>query len=102
MKIPRNFLTVIFIYTVVVFAVFTAIYGAMDFKKHFMAPTLPEGHEPSWDLIMYYGFMIQTGMVGEIAPKTQLGRTVVCLHGFFAWVMTLALLAPWAGIQTVV
>lgn len=94
----RNILLLLLAYNLTSVLLFSSVYKAIGFDKHF---NLPEGMRPTFANCMYYSFAVQaTCMAGEAYPKTQLGRTVLSLQILSAYLTTMVLIVPWIKAST--
>ena len=97
-SIPKRIIASILVYNLLVWFTFALTYRLIDFKKHF---EVPADFEHSWSWTAYYAFQISSQMYGTtIVPKTSTGRTIVAIHGLFAWAQTVVFLAPWIAITS--
>lgn len=89
----RNILVMLLIYNLSCVLLFSGLYTAVGFGKHF---NLPEGMEDNYQNALYYSFATQaTCMAGEVYPKTALGRGLISFQILSAYLTTLALIVPW-------
>ena len=75
-------------YNLCLFAVFFAIYSALDFSRHFTSarPVTARGK-------LYYALMVHTTMgSNDIVPNTDLARMVTALHATLTWVQLLLII----------
>lgn len=77
-------------YHMVLFLVFCFIYRfVIDFQEHFTAKS------NSVSMVAYYVLLTQTTvMVGEIVPKTKLGRSLLGTHVFLSWFVIILSVTP--------
>ena len=87
----------IVLYNVVVYAAMISIYHAIDFDAHFdlkQKSKAPRSTTTTGE-IMYFAWMTHTNvMAGEITPKTDVARGLMCVHVLLTWGMVMVLLSP--------
>lgn len=97
-SIPKRIVAYILLYNFVLWLTFAVTYRLIDFEKHF---EVPPNYDGTWSWTAYYAFQVSTQMYGtNIVPKTTKGRTIVAIHGLFAWAQTVVFLAPWIAITS--
>lgn len=94
----QNILLLLLAYNLTCVLLFSSLYKAIGFEKHFI---LPDHMAPNYANCMYYSFAVQaTCMAGEVSPKTQLGRTLLSLQILSAYMTTMVLIVPWIKAST--
>jgi serine acetyltransferase len=97
-SIPKRIVAYILLYNFFLWLTFAVVYRRIDFETHF---DVPQDFDHGWSWTAYYAFQISTQMYGTtIVPKTTTGRTLVAIHGLFAWAQTVVFLAPWIAITS--
>ena len=82
----------IVLYNVMVYAAMISIYHAIDFDAYF---DLKQKSKAGTGEIMYFAWMTHTNvMAGEITPKTDVARGLMCVHVLLTWGMVMVLLSP--------
>ena len=95
-----TFLEAIFLYNLLVYTTFVAIYSNIDFEKHF---EITNGAKPTPAFFMYFAFLTHSNaMCAEVVPRTEFGRTLLGCNVFCSWVLFLSLLAPWTAVHVTV
>ena len=86
----NKFFDGIVLYNVMVYSLMVAIYHLIDFNTHFEV-----NHKAGTGTKMYFAWLTHTNvMAGEITPKTDVARGLMCMHVLCTWGMVMVLLAP--------
>jgi len=87
----------IVLYNVMVYATMISIYHAIDFDAHFASKQTAHfaSKRKTTGEIMYFAWMTHTNvMAGEITPKTDVARGLMCVHVLLTWGIIMVLLSP--------